>query len=197
MTKIPQDRETTLLCRIAGRISLLFLPTQDESVRRNSGTCRAFTLIETIIYSAIFSILMTGIVSSVFMLFESLDRNQTKAMLQEEKEYLIGKINWAMSGMQDIVIPGANTAATTLQLVKYEGTSVSIALAGSAMTIATSSSAVILNNSNVTVTNLLFIHKISSPNSVQSVEAGFTISSRTPAGSTITQTASTTRYVRK
>src|SRR6185503_6336526 len=109
---------------------------------------RGFTLIETIVYLALFSILMTGIISSVYLLFENGDRNQTKAMLQEEKEYLLGKINWAMSGMQIVVTPGAGLSGTSLNIVKYDGSPVTIGLSGTNMTFTTTGPAAVLNNSN-------------------------------------------------
>src|SRR6185369_4359810 len=107
---------------------------------------RGFTLIETIVYLALFSILMFGIISSVYVLFENGDRNETKAMLQEEKAYLVGKINWAMSGAQTVVTPGANRSGPSLNVVKYDGTPVTITLSGNNMTFATTSGAVVLNN---------------------------------------------------
>ena len=137
---------------------------------------------------------MTGIIASVYMLFESSDRNQSKAMLQEEKEYLLGKINWAMSGMKIVVV---GLPPTSVNIVKYDGTLVTLDLSGSDMTFATSSLPVVLNNTNVKVTKLVFIHTYAGVSNPESLEAGFTISAITPTGSTITQTASTTRYVRK
>src|SRR6185503_14666830 len=98
---------------------------------------RGFTLIETIVYLALFSILMTGIISSVYLLFENGDRNQTKAMLQEEKEYLLGKINWSLSGVQTVT-PSSSFSANTLNVVKYDGSPVTLALSGTNMTFATS-----------------------------------------------------------
>ena len=166
-------------------------------VNRKNGAAHGFTLIETIVYLALFSILMTGIISSVYLLFENSDRNQTKSMLQEEKGYLLGKINWAMAGMQIVVTPGANLSGTSLNVVKYYGTPVTISLSGTNMTFTTTGPAQTLNNTNVKVTKLVFIHTYAGGTNPESVEAGFTISATSPNGATITQTASTTRYLRK
>lgn len=154
---------------------------------------RGFTLIETIIYLALFSILMAGILSSVYILFESSDRNQSKATLQEEKEYLLGKINWALNGAQTISTPAANASGSFLSAIKYDTTATQVGISGTNMTF----NGVTLNNSNVKVTNLTFIHTYAGGANPESLEAGFTLSIGTPNGMTISQIASTTRYIRK
>ncbi len=158
---------------------------------------KGFTLIETIVYLALFSILMTGIIASVYALMESGDRNQTKAMLQEEKEYLLGKLNWALSGAQTVSTPVAGFSGTSLNIVKYDGTPVTLSRVGTKMTFKTTGAPVDLNNDSVMVTNLVFIHTYAGGANPESVEAGFTLTATSTNGMTITQTASTTRYIRK
>ena len=154
---------------------------------------RGFTLIETIVYIALFAILMTGIISSIYMLFESGNRNESKAMLQEEKAYLVGKINNALSGMQTITSPAVNSSGTSLSLTKYDGTNISMGLSGTNITYG----GVALNNTNIKVSKLVFIHTYAGGVNPESVEAGFTLTVTTPNGAIISQTASTTRYLRK
>lgn len=160
---------------------------------RNSG----FTLIETIVYLALFTLMIGGLVASSYMLFETSDRNQTKAMMQEEANFLVGKINWIMSGMRT-----ASITSGTLIATKYDGTIFKVCQSGSVMKFASSTPTcvargVVLNNSNTTIRNLVFIHTYAGGTNPESVEAGFTITATTSTGSTISQTVSTTRYIRK
>ncbi len=153
-----------------------------------------FTLIETIVYLALFAILITGIVSSAFALFETSGRNQSKAMLQEEKDFALGKINYALNGVQSpINTPAAGVSGSSLTATKYDGTVSTINLSGSVLMLNGSA----LTNSNVTISKLVFIHTYAGGANPESVEAGFTIALKSANGATISQTASTTRYVRK
>jgi len=159
---------------------------------------RGFTLIETLVYIALFALIIGGFVAASYMLFETSDRNQTKAMMQEEENFLIGKINFALSGAQNIaapfiIAPATTASDTTLTLMKYDGTVVVITLANGTTTY----NGQPLNNSNVTVSRLVFIHTYAGGTNPESVEAGFTISARTPTGALVSETASTTRYLRK
>ncbi len=154
---------------------------------------RGFTLIETLVYLALFGIMVGGFVVSAYGMFESSDRNLAKAMLQQEKNFAMGTVQWALSGAQTVSVPAVGASAGTLTLTKYGGTVVSIM---------ESSGVVLVNgnpitNSNVVISNLVFIHTHPGGTNPESVEAGFTISARTPDGKIIAQTASTTRYIRK
>jgi Tfp pilus assembly protein PilE len=154
---------------------------------------RGFTIIETLVYLALFALLLGGIVSASFLLMESSGRNQTKAMMQEEKDFLVAKINEAMSGAQSVSTPSANASAASLAVTKYGGTTAAISLASGRLVYNGAN----ISNTNVTVSNLVFIHAYQGGANPESVEAGFTISAKTPNGATVTQIATTTRYVRK
>jgi len=56
-----------------------------------------FTLIEVIIYLALFSILMAGFLTAAFTLVESSGTDTTDSMVQAEGGYLLTKINWALA----------------------------------------------------------------------------------------------------
>ena len=154
---------------------------------------RGFTLIETLVYIALFTLMIGGLVVSVYFFFENSDRNQTKAMMQEEENFLIGKINWALSGAKTVSAPAAGSSGSTLTSANYDGTTRTIALSGATITL----NGTTLNNSNVTISKLVFIHVSAGGTNPESVEAGFTITAKTPTGSTVVESASTTRYIRK
>lgn len=156
---------------------------------------RGFTLIETLVYLALFALIIGGFVAAAYMLFETSDRNQTKAMMQEEANFLVGKLNWVMSGVDSsyAITPSANTSDSTLTVTKYDGSTFTVFRSGSSMQL----NGETLNNSNVTISKLVFIHTYAGGTSPESIEAGFTISAKTPTGGTISEIASTTRYIRK
>ncbi len=154
---------------------------------------RGVTLIETLIYLALFAIVIIGLMVAGYGLLQNVGRNQTKSMMQEEEAYLIGKINWALSGMQTVTVPAANTSGNTLSLTKYDGTAMSVSRSGNNLIY----NGATLNNTNVTISNLVFIHTFAGGTNPESIEAGFTITAHTPGGAIISQIASTTRYIRK
>src|SRR5213078_842008 len=82
---------------------------------------KGFTLIETLVYLALFAIMIGGIVAASYLLFESSNRNQTKAMMQEEKNFILGKINYALSGAKS-----ASVFGTSLTVTKYVGPAVTV-----------------------------------------------------------------------
>ena len=65
---------------------------------------KGFTLIETIVYLALFSILMGGAIVAAFNIFESAGRQQTHTMLQEEGNFLIAKINEAVYWCEELIV---------------------------------------------------------------------------------------------
>src|ERR1051326_3407389 len=71
-----------------------------KSVKNSAG----FTLIETLIYLALFGIMMGGITVVTYGLIESAGKNQTKILVQEEAGFLLGKLNWALTGASGMTV---------------------------------------------------------------------------------------------
>src|SRR5258708_4700865 len=92
---------------------------------------KGFTLIETIIYLGLFALVMSGIIVSAYALVETAGRNQAKAVLQEEKDFLVAKINYALAGVDPthtITASGSSFSAT-----KYGGQTEKLCLVGTSM----------------------------------------------------------------
>lgn len=155
--------------------------------RRTGG--RGFTLIETLIYIALFVIIVGGLMVAVYGYFETIGWNATKASMEEEKSFVLGKINEALSGAEVVTTPGAGASGPILTLTKYDNTSDTVMLSSGAVV----ENGATLTNTNVSVSNLTFTHAASP----EGVTASFTISANTPSGSTISEQASLTRYLRK
>lgn len=76
---------------------------------------RGVSLLETVIYVALFAILITGTLVSVYTIIGGSARLQAKAMVQEEGAFLVGKIDWALNGAKNVFI---TDSGRTLEIVK-------------------------------------------------------------------------------
>ncbi|HEY9585494.1 MAG TPA: prepilin-type N-terminal cleavage/methylation domain-containing protein [Candidatus Paceibacterota bacterium] len=164
--------------------------------RKKSG----FTLIETLIYIALYSIIVGGAVVAVYAIFESAGRNQAKAMLQEEGMFLVGKLNWTLSGVQTVNIPALGATSSDLSITKFDGSTsiITISSTGTMMT-QDGGAPLSLNNTNTEVGELVFSHVGVENTGIfpEGIRVSFILSARTGNGMLITQAFSTTRYLRK
>lgn len=171
---------------------------------------RAFTIIETLIYLGLFSILIGGAVVGAFNIFQSAGREQTHAILQEDGNFIIGKIQWAVSGAQSVNQPGGGLSGSQLVVNKVTGldangqpviTTVTMTWVGNTDLQIQDGSVPVenLNGVNVKVTRLGFLHTLASGNGIdpESVTASTTLTALTPNGQTISEDFSTTVYVRR
>jgi type II secretory pathway pseudopilin PulG len=164
---------------------------------------KGFTLIEALVYLGLFALIMSGFLVAVSNIFQTTDRTQTKAMLQEEGDFLLAKINYALTGASNVTLPTTVTPGNSLSLTK----------AGTTLTFTYDTSnpnnkklnlnSSTLNNLNVSVETggSIFSHTCSStPCSsapLESVTASFTLQTKTPNGFTYTEGFQTTKYLRK
>ncbi len=161
---------------------------------------KGFTLIEALVYIALLTLLMGGAVVTCYGILESSGRNQTQAIVQEEGDFLIAKINWALSNIHHINYPAVGGTGTSLTTTKWDNAigAVTIALSGTEVTLARGGgSAYPLTASNVSVSDLTFTHEWAGGVSPESVIASFTIATKTPNGMPITQNFTTTVHVRR
>ena len=157
-----------------------------------------FTLIETLVYLGLFSILIGGALAAAFGIFESNSRNQTKAIVQAEGQFLAAKIDWALSSVQSVDSPPDGTPGALLQVTKYGGETIKVSISGPDVEIQRGvASPKVLNNSNVEITNLLFTHENQGAGNPESVEASFTVSARTATGAVFTEEFFTVKYIRR
>ncbi len=59
---------------------------------------KGFTLIEMVIYIALFSIMMGGLIVTVYQLYQSAGAMNSKVTEQEEINFVIKKIDWVLTG---------------------------------------------------------------------------------------------------
>ena len=169
-------------------------------------TQQGVTLIETMVYLALFSMIIGGAVLSAYQIFESSGRSRTRSMLTEEGNFLSGKMLWALSGARTVDAPlkplvGAPcTQSNTLSVTKWD-TAIGVlvfAQSGGDLTLARGGGgAAAINNSNVAISALSFKHCYQGGFAPESVEVAFTLSARTPSGAIISQDFSTGASLRK
>lgn len=174
---------------------------------RNNHPTSGFTLIETSIYLALFGLIIAGGVIAAYQIFEFAGRNQTRAMMQEEGDFIIAKMGYALSGAQTVGTPAAPSpnagcaSSSQLSVTKWDttaGNPLIFSVDGGNMLLSRSGNPGIpLNNSNVSVSDLVVTRCWPGPSDPESIAPHFTISARTPSGALLTQDFFTTVYLRK
>jgi hypothetical protein len=73
---------------------------------------QGFTLIETIIYIALFTLLMGAGFSTAFQLIQSGESLNAKTITNSELDFVLRKLDWAMNGASDISVSSNNLIIT-------------------------------------------------------------------------------------
>jgi prepilin-type N-terminal cleavage/methylation domain-containing protein len=121
---------------------------------KTKGTA-GFTLIEVIIYIALFSVLLGTAFITAYELLESSDTLSAKNTTGEEGNFVMRKLNWALSGVSEISVPSTGT----LTVIKYDGNIINFRLNSDKIEMKESASGNIfipITTSNVSVTSLQF-----------------------------------------
>jgi prepilin-type N-terminal cleavage/methylation domain-containing protein len=157
-----------------------------------------FTLIEVIIYIALFTILMVGAFVTAYQLLQGSDTLSGKAVTQDEINFVLRKIDWALNGTSSsasLIIPSATTlSSSTLSFIRPDGNKIDFQLntASSSIEMKESVGANIflpITTNNVKVTSLGFRY-------IPSIGIGAPVG--VEATTTINGiTATTTKYFRK
>lgn len=122
---------------------------------------KAFTLIETIIYAALFSVIIGLTIGAVYNIIEGSDDLQKNIIADAEAHFLMRKIGWVLTGVSAINLPvsGATGASLSVDKTSYSQNPVVFDLDSGNMRIKKDiGSPVILNNANITVSDLEFQH---------------------------------------
>ena len=120
---------------------------------------RGFSLLEIMIYLALFGMLMTGVIATVYSIFKTNDANVASVEIQEEGTFVNRKISWALSGATavnqvsptSISIVRPDLGAQSPLLLSESGTEMVISRGG-ASPVPLTASRYKLTNTNFTVT---------------------------------------------
>ena len=118
-----------------------------------------FTLIEILIYLGLFTLIIGGSLISLMNIIQNTER--TQALTQEEANFILSKINWAMDGATNF------TVATSTLTISNLGTSLVFSYDGANSDITLkrgSQVATILNNDEVKINGVNFTKISGSPN---------------------------------
>ncbi len=122
---------------------------------------RGFTLIETIIYSVLIAVIIGYSIGGVYSLIQDSQRLNARAIIDEEANFLLKKIDWALSSVDLVLLPVAGTIGSSLSLNRFSFPLNPIVFdlnSGNLRMSYSLSQPVILNNDRVVVTNLSFQH---------------------------------------
>lgn len=87
---------------------------------------KGFTLIESLIYIALFTLILSGGFATAYNLIEGTDRLNTRTVIIEESNFVLRKINWVLNGAETVTVPSFNT----LEVTKFNGKEYEITLDG-------------------------------------------------------------------
>ncbi len=117
---------------------------------------RGFTLIETIIYIALFGFFMSGVVLCVYGMMQSGDQFSRRNTASDEGAFVTAKLDWALRSLGSITTP-ASGYGTSLSVTRTDGTQVDVRLNSGVIEMRINGGSYIpLTTSNVTVTSLGF-----------------------------------------
>ena len=157
---------------------------------------KGFTLIETLLYLGLYTIIIGGMLAAIYGMFQSNAHNETQAMLEEEGDFLVGKINWILSNT--LFIQSPKNSGSILTIIRSDGTSVSLSSVAENMRIREGSSpAHVLNNSNVSVLNPTFVQLPALQGATsEGVSASFRVIATTSDGHPLQRNFTTLHYLR-
>ncbi len=72
-----------------------------------------FTLIETLLYIALFAIILTGVIMSAYPLITGSESLSAHVTAQGEAGFVLRKFSWAFSDVVSVTVSGGNTLTVT------------------------------------------------------------------------------------
>jgi len=149
-----------------------------------------FTLIEVLIYSALLGLLMTGVLGGVYMIIQATGSSNERQLIDDEANFVLRKINWALDGITDINLPASGATGATLSVdksgfglpLRFRLNSDNIEIDSGAGTYSP------LDSENVTAASLSFHHIPVSGTQPAAVEASFYLDDKL---------FTTTKFIRK
>lgn len=119
---------------------------------------KGFTLIEVVIYIALFSILLGGGFVTAYQLIDSSRYMDRKNNTHEEANFVMRKLNWALTGIENITIPREDAPTSdTLTVSKYNGDIIYFRLRNNKIEIKENTNTYLpITTDNVKVSNLNF-----------------------------------------
>ncbi len=122
---------------------------------------QGMTLLETLIYAAIFATMMGFVIIVLFQIVDTQRGHQGRVEVETEANFVMRKLSWALEGAQSINSPAAGASSSQLSINKFNFSQNPLVfglVAGTVQLARGASSAIPLTNSSVEVTELTFEH---------------------------------------
>jgi hypothetical protein len=152
---------------------------------------RGFTLLETLMYICLFALIMEGGFTGIFAISESADRNQARAYLGEEGEFIAAKISYEISQSTYISLFDSGATSTEVDFISDAGVPTSIRLLGDAFVITRGNETAVPFSSN-----LVQVKAASFSASSSLVSTSFTLETRSASGRRLSEDFSSVSYTR-
>ncbi len=153
---------------------------------------KGFTLIETVLYVTILSIIIGFSILIFYQVLSSEVQNRLRRETETEADFLMRKIIWALTGAQTISQPAASASSSVLTISKYNFPANPLTFdlsAGAARLSRAGGQSVPLTSSNVQVARLIFYHTASSSWQPESIR--FTLSIAVSSSETAVKASTT------
>lgn len=125
--------------------------------RKYAGRSFGFTLLETLIYVALFTIAVGGGLFTAMLLIQSNGTTAGRIAVESEGDFIVRKLDWAITG-STLVSPTGGASSTVLRLAR-DGTTYEFSFAGNAITLARNGgSPVTLTTANADASDARFWH---------------------------------------
>jgi type II secretory pathway pseudopilin PulG len=160
------------------------LQTFKSFTARNMATLvnqKGFTLIETIIYIALFFIIIGGGMVGAYQIVQNTDRTEARTVLEQDSNFILRKIDWAITGAINVNV----VSPTHLFIDKAVNIDFTLNITGEFQ-----KDGVTLNSSRVRISNLTF-EQLSLPK--PGIKTTFTATS---SDGKISQVFTSTKYIR-
>lgn len=135
---------------------------------------KGFSLIEAVVYIALLGLLMTSALATAYQLVNSSSGLNAKNTAGEEGNFVMRKLNWALSGAQTVIAPAG--WGSGLSVTRYDGTTVDFRRASGVVQVSVNGGTYrALTTGNVVVTSLSVHYIAASGGAPAGVEASTTI----------------------
>jgi len=158
---------------------------------------RGFTLIESLIYLALFPLIIYGALAGIYALTASSQINQTRAEVETEGHFLLAKSTYDVTHSQRVSSPLQNATSSTLALISDDGSAIIYENDASVLTRTQNGLSIPLSDSPFVLTSLTFssIATTTSGVSIQELKTSFQLSSIADNGQLYTETFSDSSYL--
>lgn len=161
-----------------------------------SSPSRGFTLIEALVYLALYSLVMGGFLTALYAITESGERNRSIAILEEEGNFVLAKIEWQIARSRSVEEPASEGG--TLSLLLENGARAAADLRGGYVRLREGGGAFRpLNNPDTAASGLRFEHVRASAYGapIEGVDVSFALHATTSQGLPIERAFSSRSYL--